>query len=712
MAGFFPALSQIVSTPPNATVTGSVNAADAGSITIDAQLNGCQTLPFIAGGNPLIRTDWNVAPDVNGNFTLSLPGNDKIVCEKQSYSTYALTWQQNGTAMGPTRTYRFLSGQSCVLSDGQPNSCKAISFIPPIIAKGAGGYCPANSGVQQVLIGFNADYSPKCVSPSYVTGSLNLAPSGNQVVVTPPGSILQFVGETEVDTPVNSADAANKGYVDVLLQQFFTNLASVTGNFAVGGTLNAGNITAPSATITTETVTNSNITSGTFGNVTVASAITKNFNGTLYANDFMSGTDIFQGIQAAFNSCGGACHVVVRPGTYPTSTTAVVWPTPGAGLHGVLTLEAGATLNYSGTGCAITMPFQPVARNNRIDGMGQINGTSVGQCGIEIPFGNNSTIDGPTIFGFTNGSAILLYGAIEPHIHDTDLSGNKYGILVQEDPAHASTNGAHIHDNVIVQNQVGIRSWNAGGAQTPNENNIYSDNDFEQNTVNGLDLEYESGTQVNYNYFEGSPIPILLGNDYESQNHNLAIKGNHFTNFDNAHEDITLKGIWAQVKIDENVFYGTASKCTVNVVPTNPGGYYEQYTTYGASNSYQKLVGSDYGMNTSPAVCYNGAVGLPPSADGSSWPGSPPPVFGGYFLSIDSGATGPEADIFVGGGNGGRRIEWNSTWLTGFCTPSTTIGTELIVADGRVETCEADTVAPGGGAGGNAADGGGTWVAH
>lgn len=188
VCGFTPTTALSQATVGTATIAaqGSFTLNGGDVLTLQAQLTGCFANVPLYSGNPISLmpnqpTNGFVA---NGSqvVSLTLPGNDKILCGLQNYTMYALTWRVNGYPVTPTKTYRFSDSSSYNLSLVVP-----VGFVPPVLANAAGVLCSTGNA----LAGFDKDYHPVCVGVG--TGGSGSLPSataaGAALVSTAPGSV-------------------------------------------------------------------------------------------------------------------------------------------------------------------------------------------------------------------------------------------------------------------------------------------------------------------------------------------------------------------------------------------------------------------------------------------------------------------------------------------------------------------------------------------
>lgn len=126
-------------------------------VSLQAQVVGCGAqVPLVVNGSVITNTQTISVTSPAFVASMTVWGNNIISCGGQNYTLYALTWLVNGFPAAPTATYRITQGQTCNISDG---SCLPIGFVPAVISKSAGAYCPS---ITPQFNGFNPDYTPNC----------------------------------------------------------------------------------------------------------------------------------------------------------------------------------------------------------------------------------------------------------------------------------------------------------------------------------------------------------------------------------------------------------------------------------------------------------------------------------------------------------------------------------------------------------------------
>lgn len=128
-------------------------------VQLQVQLVGCQNdVPRLIPSGSVITNQFTVTANPSTFAADALVyGNDVVVCNNQSYTTYAVTWLVNSRPAAPTRNYRVAAGTTCNISDG---TCLPIGFYPAQIQNSTGQLCSGNT----VLSGFTSTFSPICTS--------------------------------------------------------------------------------------------------------------------------------------------------------------------------------------------------------------------------------------------------------------------------------------------------------------------------------------------------------------------------------------------------------------------------------------------------------------------------------------------------------------------------------------------------------------------
>lgn len=354
----FIGISAFAQTTPTAIITGNaVGVIGPGGtiypVSLQIQLTGCgPAVPIVPGGSVVTNFYKQSAPGPSYSATITAYGNDVITCGTQSYTTYAATWLINNQPAAPTATYRLVQGQTCNISDG---SCKPIGFVPPVISKGAGLFCP----VGQSLQGFNADYTPACQGvttfplPTFLTngiansnqtilnligtGGISAAASGGNITLNGSGFIQKTptLGQT-VTQPINTIFnfmTSGTGQVQyngseimttAIAANFARLISSTTQNFVQsGGSLLQYNgseilnkVTGVQLAPLASQIVNQPVVTGTQTSLNVNS-----LNGVLNATLF-AGADIGAKINAAIALLPNGCGTISIPaGIFNQSTT-------------------------------------------------------------------------------------------------------------------------------------------------------------------------------------------------------------------------------------------------------------------------------------------------------------------------------------------------------------------------------------------------------
>lgn len=273
-----------------------------------------------------------------------------------------------------------------------------------------------------------------------------------------------------------------------------------------------------------------------------------------------AGSDIGAQTNAAISGCiasgGSACQLYVPAGGY-TFTTPIVFPMYFFN-HLSLKLDNGASLTYSGTGCAITASVNsstPTTVNLRISGGQLYAGSNSPMCGVHVLPSNGVWITDMLVYGFAAGQGVWLDGVNGASVKNNIIDNNQVGVFATNtlcsgnscSPTGSGTvytpNAIHIKDNVITGNaNFGVQFYDefTGGSEGA-ENDSIQDNDLEENGSAGagfgaISVGMSRGMVVSGNYFEGSPLPMQFGipggNDGSNRffaSVGLTIKENHFT---------------------------------------------------------------------------------------------------------------------------------------------------------------------------------------
>jgi hypothetical protein len=276
---------------------------------------------------------------------------------------------------------------------------------------------------------------------------------------------------------------------------------------------------------------------GTIKSLNFTGNVNNVLNPTMY-----NASDIGAQVNAAYATCI-SCTVHVPQGTYSFSTPIVIPPT----LNGtVLDMDKNATLNYTGTGCAITTGSSNGANTNFggvvVQG-GTLNGTSAATCGVHSSPGQNVRVTGMLIKFFSAGDGIWVDGTNVVSIDHNRIYGSLNGIHLTGNSCNGgswacvwtrSGPNTWVHNTVagaggFAPNQVTIRNNNISNSghwgilemdinpgTSASFGNTIDANDLEGNGSAGANYGavatcFSAGTSIEHNYFEVSPRQILLG---------------------------------------------------------------------------------------------------------------------------------------------------------------------------------------------------------
>jgi parallel beta-helix repeat protein len=331
-----------------------------------------------------------------------------------------------------------------------------------------------------------------------------------------------------------------------------------------------------------------------------------------------SGSDIGDRINHALKSCALQCTVYIPPGNY-TFSVGIHLELNTFGTY-KLSGDAGAVLNYSGTGDAITTSIgnQPGSSQLLIEGF-QLRGNAHAASGIHLMPTNRITVRNMVIIGFSDG--ILVEGTNSSNIYDNLIANNKNGIhliptvCTTTKPFRCgpsvegypyATNAIHVTDNQITSNAGWAIFEDAvvvGHGLTEAMNNLYMGNNLEAN-AGAIYLSRSRGTVISANYFEGSGREVVLGvvnggSGYRA--YGPVVRDNYFTTTSATPYNIEIQDAdSALIEGNSELVASIAPKnCFVNILTST--------RTWISKNAiYQKN-----------AYCLNGVPGTPPAGDGS-----------------------------------------------------------------------------------------------
>ena len=446
----------------------------------------------------------------------------------------------------------------------------------------------------------------------------------------------------------------------------------------------------------------------------------KSANGVRNATRF-PGADIGAQINAAFASCPQQrCTVFVPAGNYEYHTGIVLPPVPSATLE----MDQQAYLHYTGNGRALSTSL---GTGRVFIRGGHIIGSPAAKVGIMLLQQTQGIyIDGTDVNQFTNGDGVLNLGANVVKLTNMQMRSNLIGVHLVGAPGYASNNvtvsGCAIHDNTrwgiidgdITQYPANWMGTGGGaGVASPLLGNEFINNDLE---ANGRDPSGEYGAVLEAltyksvytgNYFEGSPHQVVLGetphNDpvYESL---YALKGpeggtpgsttvrdNYFTA--GAQIEVELRTAISAI-IEGNGEMGPRTSCFASITGA-------ALDTYVAHNHIDGWAQANHNQGEW-MLCRGAGKGLVKGWDNMD---AVPTAF----------SVGGDSVYFNGMSTGGNKqmIRYTADGPPlGFCTPAWSPGAIWMnTTTGQMWVCQADTIAPNGGAGANAKDGHGTWVA-
>lgn len=291
-----------------------------------------------------------------------------------------------------------------------------------------------------------------------------------------------------------------------------------------------------------------------------------------------SGSDVSEWVKAAFSQCRNSCRVKIPTGVYEYSTTISV---PVAHLGSIaLSCDAGAVLNYMGTGDAIAAIGSAHSAAGIVISGCVIRGTKSGTNGIHTQAFNGATITGVTVQGFANGNGILNEGSNQIDILYSQELNNRYGIHnvgICKNGIGFSANVIRVIGGQIASNSgYGVfedgskSSVRCGSAVGPNTANSYSTT-FDFNGSSGgiaasAYLQFCNGCSIVNSYLEESVGLSANGNitigDSSYQPKNITIRGNTLASaaatknsIDDVNSIATVVEGNIELGADENFYY-------------------------------------------------------------------------------------------------------------------------------------------------------------
>ncbi len=443
-------------------------------------------------------------------------------------------------------------------------------------------------------------------------------------------------------------------------------------------------------------------------------------NGVRNATRF-AGADIGAQINAAFASCPQQrCTVFVPAGNYTYGTGIVLPPVPSPTLE----MDQQAYLHYTGNSRALSTSKQ--TGRVFIRG-GHIIGNPLAKVGILMMQETQGIyIDGTDVTQFSNGDGVLDLGANVVKLTNMQLRSNLFGLHLMGAPGYASNNvtvsGCAIHDNKrwgIVDGDVTqypadwMGTGGGAGVASPLLGNTFINNDLE---ANGSDSSGQYGAVLEAltyksvytgNYFEGSPHQVQLGSTPQNDPVYVSLYGlkgpeggtpvsttvrdNYFT----AGAAIEVELLTAVSTIIEgNAEMGARTSCFASIT----GAALETYLAHNHIDGWPQA-NHNHGEWMQ---CHGTAGHLTPGWENMD---AVPTEFsvGGDSVYFNGMNTGVSKQMIRYTADGPPR---------GFCTPAWSPGAIWMnTTNGQMWVCQADSIAPNGGAGANPGDGHGSWVA-
>lgn len=470
----------------NFTYQGAFSLNSGDVLSLSMQIVGCGNGNLPKYNNLPISTTPNQT-NLQG-FTASgtqlvtaiLPGNDKITCSTQSYTTYAATWLDNGFPIAPTQTFRLVDNSSVSL-----NTTPAVGFVPPVLANAAGVFCPSST---PVFLGFFANYTPNCATvaasgftPAIPSSGGNV--SGNIIFAYPFGPVAPFInGIPQADqfpgadmcvktraaevyaiaNGINQVDSTHFTGTQACSVDMFGGLAAA--NTIVNLTVNFGNVHITSTVA--QTVTNSGLHirgMGPYGSAlqytgisTVAAVLF--VDGSLAVSPWLAnGLNGFS-LEGMFvyGTNANATDGIVLKATHRSLLRDVdIWGAITNGLH----TEGAVTDTFDRVHVSATDAFYQGIQNG-------IYSTPVN--GFEFDgFSSNKTTDGSCIDCMAEGVSGVgwwLFQANSMHFSAGTSENNLNGILVSANSKYNTFTSPDIEANTA--NALGVDVTDLGGQNT------------------------------------------------------------------------------------------------------------------------------------------------------------------------------------------------------------------------------------------------------
>lgn len=387
-------------------------------VQLQVQLVGCQNdVPRLIPSGSVITNQFTVTANPTTFAADALVyGNDVVVCNNQSYTTYAVTWLINSRPGAPTRNYRVAAGATCNISDG---TCLPIGFYPSQVQNSNGSLCPAGYNLQ----GYNSSFVPQCVlaPPAGPIGPQGPAgTAGGAQVSAGITTLLKGTGT------INQTAAATAGtdYPGFGSTNTFTALQTLTNGLTVSG----GTVTIPGGYAKTTSAATQTIAQSAGTTLSVS-----NLNNVYNAN-LATGADIGAKINAIVAACSlSACPIYIPSGTYTFSTPIVLASNvdlSGAGISNTTLLYTGATTTYaitmpSTTGNTVVHDFAvqgPIEVPSNLSSYNTVSGISMA--------GNHNTIHNMKVSHFWQYAGMVGVGGTFNTVSDSDLEYGTYIILM------------------------------------------------------------------------------------------------------------------------------------------------------------------------------------------------------------------------------------------------------------------------------------------
>lgn len=384
-------------------------------VQLQVQLVGCQNdVPRLIPSGSVITNQFTVTANPTTFAADALVyGNDTVICNNQSYTTYAVTWLINSRPAAPTRNYRVAAGATCNISDG---TCLPIGFYPSQVQNSNGSLCPAGYNLQ----GYNSSFVPQCVLAPPA------GPIGPQGPAGTAGGAQVSAGITTLlkgNGTLNQTAAAIAGtdYPGLGSVNTFSGLQTLNGGITVAGTATLPGGYAKTTSAASQTIAQSGTTSLGVSNIN-----------NLYNASLAAGSDIGAKVNAVIALCAGnPCPIYIPAGTYSFTTPIVLASNvdlSGAGISNTKLLYSGATTTYAITASTDNSVIHDFSLTGPLEVPSNLSSYNT-VSGIAL-LGNHNTIHNMFVAHFWQIDGMIKIHGTYNTVSDSDLEYGAYIILM------------------------------------------------------------------------------------------------------------------------------------------------------------------------------------------------------------------------------------------------------------------------------------------